>query len=143
MPALSLARSVWIFALLGPVFGYVTVIAVLTVASARSLFDLLKFPVAVVLGSVMGLPFAYLLGVVPAILVAFIYWWLRAKSALATPHAIALSAAAAVVVCAGGITIADGGFSALREGEVWFTVVLAGVVATPLCAALVERRPPD
>jgi hypothetical protein len=142
MPAPTLARCVWIFALLGPPFGYVTVVAVLTVASARSLLDLLKFPVAIFLGSIVGLPFAYLLGVVPAILVAVIYWSLRAKSALASPHAIAMSAAAAVVVCAGGIAITDGGFSALREVEVWFTVVLGGIVATPLCAAIVERRPP-
>lgn len=143
MPAQSLARCVWIFALLGPPFGYMTVIAVFTVASARSLIDLLKFPFAVVLGSVFGLPFAYFLGTVPAILVASIYWWLRAKSALATPPAIALSAAAAVVVCAGGIAIVDGGLSALRDAETWLTVVLAGVLATPLCAAIIERRPAD
>lgn len=136
----SLAQCLWTFSLLGPVFGYVTVITILTLTTADSAIDFLRLPVAIVMGALFGIPFAILMGLVPAILIAIVYWALRAKAELGRSSAVALAAVAAFFVCAGYIVVMDGEFAGLRDASSWLMIVIPGIAATLLCAAVVERR---
>jgi len=136
----SLAQCLWTFALLGPVFGYVTVITMMTVVTADSADDFLRFPVGLAMGALIGIPFAIFMGLVPAILIAIVYWALRAKAELRPVSAVALSAVAAFFVCAVAIVVMDGQLAGLRDASSWLMMVVPGVVATLLCAAVVERK---
>jgi hypothetical protein len=113
----------------------------MTVANADSVLDVLTYPLALIFGAVFGLPLAWALGTVPAILVGGVYWALRARAALAPLPSIGLSVVAAAAMCIAAVAIYEGNISALPDGTTWF-MILPGVVATPLCAVLVEHRRP-
>ena len=142
IPAVSaprLPRCLWTFALYGPLFGYATVVAAMTIATADSPLDLLMAPVALIMAAPIGIPFAWLIGLIPALLVGVIYWALRAKADFDSPAAIALSIGCAAIVGSSVLLFSDGGLAGLRDASSWFMVVLPAVIATPLCAAIVER----
>ena len=134
-------RCIWLFGLYGPAFGYVTAMLVLTAAESHNLLQFLRFPLVLVMGVPVALPFAYLLGLVPAIAVGIAYWLLRAKASLNPIPAVSLSAVVSLFPCAAVLVVMDrGGMEGLSDPPSWSLMMLPGVVATLLCAYIVERR---
>jgi len=123
----------------GPLFGYVTAMSLMIIGKADSLFDVLWFPLAVVMFAPFAIPVALFIGLVPAMLVGLVYWALRAKLAAGPIAAATLSAVAAGVVCAGVVTMSVERFAGVLTVEAWEMVILPGIVAAVLCAAYIER----
>jgi len=137
----SLPRCLWMFAVLGPVFGYVTAMIVLTAQSSRNVLQFLRFPLALVMGVPVALPIAFLIGVVPATVVGATYWALRAGARLNLLPAVSLAVVVSVIACAAAIIVMDrGDMEGLRDPPSWVFMMLPGVVATLSCAYVVERR---
>ncbi|HEY4367800.1 MAG TPA: hypothetical protein VGN07_11255 [Steroidobacteraceae bacterium] len=132
-------RCVWVFATRGPFFGYVTAIALLGVARAGTVLEGLMFPLTAVLVAPVGLPMAWFMGLIPAILIGVAYWALRVKADVRALSATALSTLVAGIVCAGAVAIIDGDFAGLFDVASWSMMVVPGIVATPLCAVSIER----
>ena len=135
-----LKLSVWVFALFGPLFGYVTAVTLAALASSDTALKRLMSPLAAVLFAPIGLPMAWIFGVMPAILIGILYWVLRARVNVSALTSIVLATLAAGAVCVGAVVITDGDFAGLLHIASWSMMVVPGIVATPLCAALVERR---
>lgn len=137
----SLSRCLWLFAWLGPAIGYVTAMLVLTATESDNVLEFMRFPLVLVLGAFVALPFAFLIGLVPATVVGAAYWALRAKAALNPAAAVSLSVVVSVLICAAVLVFMDrGGTEGLRDLPSWGLVMLPGIVATLLCARIVERR---
>ena len=136
----TISQCLWVFAIFGPVFGYATVIFLVAIDKADSVSDFLLVPLATVMALPFALPFALFAGLVPAILVGIVYWALRAKTSVRGPDAVALSASAAVVVCACEVAFFSGDFAALSDEMSWAMMIVPGIVATVVCATLIERR---
>ncbi|HEU5138070.1 MAG TPA: hypothetical protein VFU13_23195 [Steroidobacteraceae bacterium] len=132
-------RCLWIFAALGPFFGYATVISLMVIAESDGVLDILKVPFAVVLAAPFGIPMAWFVGLIPAILIGIVYWALRSKTAVGALAALALSAVVAAVLCGGAIALRDGLHRGLLAVESWQIVIVPAIVATLLCGAIVER----
>ena len=135
----TIGRCVWIFAVRGPLFGYLTAASLIIIQEVDSFFDVLWFPLAIVMFAPFAIPVALFVGLVPAVLVGIVYWALRAKLAAGPSAAVALSAVAAGVVCAGVAAMSDEGFAGVLTVEAWQVVILPGIVAAVLCAAYIER----
>ena len=136
----TLRRCLLIFSTLGPAFGYVTAMLVLTATESDNLLEFMRFPLVLVLGAVVALPFAFLIGLVPATVVGAAYWTLRAKTSLNPVPAVSLSLVVSVLICAAVLVVMDrGGMEGLRDPPSWGLVMLPGIVATVLCARIVER----
>jgi hypothetical protein len=137
----SLSRCLWMFAWLGPAFGYVTAMLVLTVTESDNLLQFMRFPLVLVMGIPVALPIAYMLGVVPATVVGAAYWALRSKAMLNPVPAVSLSVVASILACAAVLVVMDrGGVEGLLDLPSWGLMMLPGVLATLLCAYIVERR---
>jgi len=137
----TLGRCVRIFGALGPVIGCAAAMTLLAIVSADSVDDVLWLPLGVIAMAIFAIPVALFVGAVPAVLVGLVYWALRAKLSLGRSAAVAWSGAAAMVVCAGVSAMPDGDFGSVWSVEAWQVAILPGLIATPLCAALVERGP--
>jgi len=140
----SLLRCVGYFAVFGPVFGYLTFTFLITVERADSFTDVLWFPMAALMLAIVGLPFAWFVGLAPATLVGVLYWSLRAKANTRALAATAICVLAAVIVCAFVAMLPDVEPKALLDPAAWAVVILPGILATPLCAAFTEsglRKP--
>ena len=138
--AATIGQCVWVFATLGPVFGYVTIMMLGAIGTIDSVSDALIFPLGVLVAAPFGISVAWIVGVVPAILVGIVYGSLRANTALRARSAIALSAAAAAVVCVCAAALIGGSLAGLVDVGSWTLMGLPGIVATLMCAALIERR---
>jgi hypothetical protein len=110
------------------------------VSKADTLLEVLKIPLAFVMAAPIGLPFAWFMGLIPALLVGAVYWALRAKAGADAWTSAALSAIAAFIVCAGAIVVIDGNVAGLGEVESWAIMIVPGVVATLGCIIVIERR---
>jgi hypothetical protein len=139
-PLPTLSRCLWTFAILGALVGYATVMTLMVAATADSVSDFAKIPKALLMAAPIGIPFAWVVGLVPALVVGAIYWKLRAKETRNAKVAAALSALAAFIIYGSIVAISDGSLAALGDFSFWMMMIAPGAVATAACAWSIERR---
>jgi hypothetical protein len=139
----TVSRCLGTFGLLGPAVGWLTVYlhGVFADAAVLSFGFVARSMIGLLFLSIVALPFAYVLGVVPALLSALVLWSLRRSRAVHPAVAIVLTTVAgAGAAGAAADAIIGGNPVGFGELAAWPYSWLPGATAALVCGLWVETR---